>query len=225
MAGVGLEFMFYRKDNTANTVTVNRASTNTIDGGTSFTLTGQYSSRSIEGDASGAWATKAQSVTASNQKQLQPLTATATGGVMTITLQPTTLEFRSTTLSNGASTSVSNASPITLTVPNTTSFGSATANGTQRLPVLAMNNGGAMELALGNMAGGVNLDETALVTTVAIGSATTAASLGSTTARSALAQRIVGYVDALFTTGTGWTISQVQPSGGNAITARRAAPP
>ena len=154
-----------------------------------------------------------------NTSGLQPLTATAAAGAMTITLAPTSLDFRSTTLITGGATNVANVAPITLVVPATTNFGLATANGTQRLPVLALNNAGAMELALGTLVGGVNFDESALITTVAIGSATTNASVGSTTARTSLAQRVVGFVDALFTTGTGWTISQVQPAGGLALAA------
>lgn len=148
---------------------------------------------------------------------LQPLTATAAAGVMTITLGPTSLDFRDVTATTGGGINVANGAPITLVVPATTNFGLATANGTQRLPVLAMNNGLSMELALGTLMGGVNFDETTLLTTVAIGAATTLASVGSTTARANLAHKVVGFVDALFTTGTGWTISRVQPAGGQAL--------
>ena len=148
---------------------------------------------------------------------LQPLTATAAAGVMTITLGPTSLDFRDVTPTTGGGINVANGAPITLVVPATTNFGLATANGTQRLPVLAMNNGLSMELALGTLMGGVNFDETTLLTTVAIGAATTLASVGSTTARANLAHKVVGFVDALFTTGTGWTISRVQPAGGQAL--------
>ncbi len=218
VSGVGLQFMFYRKDSSSNTVTVNRASTNTIDGATSFTMSGQYSSRSIEGDASGAWSTIAQTSTTTEVNRMQVCTAVAAAGAITVTLPPSTIDFRSTTLTNGATVRVSNANNVTLVIPNTANFGAATADGTQRLAVMAISNGSAIELAVANLAGGVNLDETELVTTVAIASATTKTSLGSTTARSAYAQRLVGFVDALFTTGTGWTVSKVQPAGGNALT-------
>ncbi|MGA0569657.1 hypothetical protein ACO2Q9_02930 [Variovorax sp. VNK109] len=218
VSGVGLQYMFYRKDSTGNIVTVNRAGTNSIDGATSFTITGQYSSRTIEGDASGAWSTIAQTNPGATEvSRLQGgCTATAAGGAITVTLQPGTIDFRSTTLNNGATVRVSNASAITLVIPNTANFGAATADGTQRLAVMGMSSGTAIELAVANLRGGVNLDETELITTVAIGSATTTASLGSTTARTSLAQRVLCYIDALFTTGTGWTISKVQPAGGNA---------
>lgn len=63
--GVGLEFKFYRLDATANTVVVNRAGADTIDGATSFSLSAQYSYRAIEGDATSVWATVAQSFTSS----------------------------------------------------------------------------------------------------------------------------------------------------------------
>lgn len=67
VASLPLSYDFERVDVTASTATVNSAGANLIDGVTSFTLAGQWTSRSIRGDAVSAWATLAQSAVAIQQ--------------------------------------------------------------------------------------------------------------------------------------------------------------
>jgi hypothetical protein len=52
-----IEYVFEKIDATANTATVNRAGANTIDGVTAFALSGQFSGRTIRGNAVDTWLT------------------------------------------------------------------------------------------------------------------------------------------------------------------------
>lgn len=54
-AAIGALFQFKRIDSSANTVTINRAGADTIDGATSFTVGGQYEIDEIRSDGSAAW--------------------------------------------------------------------------------------------------------------------------------------------------------------------------
>jgi len=53
--GTGIVYSIKRMDASGNTVTVSRAGSDTIDGATSFTLTTQYQSKSIQAGPSSAW--------------------------------------------------------------------------------------------------------------------------------------------------------------------------
>jgi hypothetical protein len=150
--------------------------------------------------------------------QLRTVTATVASNAITVTLAPNTIVFRSTTANNGAVTSVSNAANVTLTIASTDSFGAVTAGGNQRLAILAINNAGTIELAASNLAGGVNLDETGVITTAT--TATTATAIKAANVRSNVAYRVVGFIDVPFTTGTGWgALVRVQGAGGQAMAA------
>jgi len=127
------------------------------------------------------------------------------------------LDFRSTTLTSGTVTTVTG-TPANLVIAATDSFGAVTAAGTQRIAILAINNVGTIELAASNLSGGVSLDETGIITTVT--AATTAIQIKSTTARTSVAYRVVGFVDVPFTTAVGWgTIAKQQGYGGQALAA------
>ena len=146
--------------------------------------------------------------------QLQPITASVAANAITISASALTLDFRSTTLTNGAVTTVSG-TPANLTIAASDSFGLVTAAGSQRIAVLAINNAGTIELAATALSGGVSIDETGVITTVT--AATTGTQIKSTTARSNVAYRVIGLIDATFTTATGWgSLALVQGTGGNA---------
>lgn len=55
-AGVGIEYKFKRMDNSGNTITIQRSGSDTIDGGTSFTLTAQYEVKSVMAVSNTVWA-------------------------------------------------------------------------------------------------------------------------------------------------------------------------
>jgi hypothetical protein len=86
--------------------------------------------------------------------------------------------------------------------------------------VVAINYNGAVELAAVNIAGGSPLDETTLITTTAA-AGNSATAYYSTTARSNVAYRVVGYIESTQTTAGTWasTPSTIQGMGGQALTA------
>ena len=152
-------------------------------------------------------------------KQLQPITATANAGALTISLLPTTLDYRSATLSSGAITQVTNAATLTTVISS-----GSTAGGTSTVPlriiILGINAGGVTEIAWINIAGGNNLEETGVITTVAEGGAGAADSANvfySTTARTGVTYRVIGLADVTNTVAGTWLPpTLVQGIGGQA---------
>jgi len=164
----------------------------------------------------------ATGVSVSQRSQIQPISASVASNALTLTLNPTNIDFRSSTLTSGAVNTRSVSSAISLTVPSGASLG--TIGGQQaRLAVLALDNNGTVELAVVNLAGGSPLlDETNLMTTVAMSAAATSATTAySTTARTSLPYRVVGFVDITEATAGTWATAPtvVQGQGGQAISA------
>ena len=151
---------------------------------------------------------------------IQSITASVAANALTISTGALFLNFRSTTLSSGAITTVTG-TPANLVVPASATLG--TVNNVQsRLLVLALNNAGTIELAVVNISGGVQLDETNLATTTAISSGSTSAStLYSTSARTNVAYRVIGCIDSTQTTAGTWATapSLIQGMGGQALSA------
>jgi hypothetical protein len=137
--------------------------------------------------------------------KIQPVTATSASGALTITLSPTYLDFRSATASNGTVSAVDVPSAITLTVPSGTTLG-ATSGVQARLVVLAVNTS-PVQLAVTNLASGLQLDETTTITTSTSGATIT--SILSATITTA-AYRVVGFVDVTNTSGSWGTPAIVQ---------------
>ena len=153
--------------------------------------------------------------------KIQPITASVASSALTITLSPTVLDFRSATIGSGTVTTVSNASSISVVVPSTATLGMVSAV-QSRLVVLAINNAGTMELAVTNIAGGSSLDETGIISTTLIAAASNSATLYySTTARTGVAYRVVGYVESTQATAGTWATapSTLQGYGGQALAA------
>ncbi len=171
-----------------------------------------YSRRKLAGVWS-SWVTFAAS------KQVQSITATVAANALTFTFQPTSLDFRSTTAGSGATTSVTNSSVLTLTVPSTATLGTVNAVAS-RIALLAINNAGTMELAVINAFGGFSFDETGIIsTTILNGSSTSAGVAYSTTARANVAYRVVGFADSTQATAGTWVSSPTltQGQGGQAL--------
>lgn len=171
------------------------------------------------GDNSTKVATTAYVKTATDASgvQIQPISASIASNAITITPAALSLDFRNSTLTNGSVARVSS-TPAALVIAATDSFGLVTAAGNQRIAILAINNAGTIELAASALAGGVSLDETGVITTA------TAATLGThikaANVRTGVAYRVVGFVDATFTTATGWgSLALVQGTGGQALAA------
>jgi len=143
-------------------------------------------------------------IAAASPPQLRSITVVAVANDLVITINPTKVDFRSTTLTSGAPTSVTIASAITLTVPNGATLGTS-SNVKARLPVLCINNDGTGEVAVGNVAGGANFDESGVITTTTISTgADSATVLYSTTGRTGVAYKLMGYADITQTSAGVW---------------------
>ena len=192
---------------TGNITTVNATTVNATGTITAETLT-------FEGGGS---------MTRPAEAGIQPITATAAANALTVTLNPTTLEFRSATLTSGTVVSRTISSAISVVVSSGSTLG--TVSGVQsRIVVLALDNAGTVELAVVNISGGNDLTETGLISTTAeggAGAADSASTVYSTTARTNLAYRVVGYIESTQATAGTWatTPSTIQGCGGQALTA------
>jgi hypothetical protein len=154
--------------------------------------------------------------------QIQPVAASVATNALTLTLNPTTLAFRSTTLTNGASNVRSVGAAISIVVSSGSTLGTVNAKAA-RLVILAIDNAGTVELAVVNLAGANNLDETTLISTTAEGGAGAADSANviySTTTRSNVPFRVVGFIDITEATAGTWATAPttVQGAGGQALT-------
>lgn len=158
-------------------------------------------------------------VAASLTSKIQPITASVAASALTITLNPTILDFRSSPLTSGTISSIVVPAAISLTIPSTSTMG--TINAVQsRIVVLAINNAGTVELAATNILGGSTLDETTLITTtaaVAAGNSKTA--YYSAAVRTGVAYRVVGYIESTQATAGTWATvpSTIQGVGGQAL--------
>lgn len=149
-------------------------------------------------------------------RQLQAPTVTQNSGALGIGLAASVIDFRSATLTSGATSTISSGA-LSLSVPSGATLG--TTSGQQaRIAILAINNAGVVELAVQNAAGGALLDESGLISTTAIsGGSTSAAIAYSTTARSNVPYRVVGVFDATNTAGAWGSPALVQGAGGLSV--------
>jgi hypothetical protein len=151
--------------------------------------------------------------------QIQPITASVGSNAMTVTLNNTSLEFRNGSLTSGAVSQFKITTPISVVIPSSATLGTVNAI-LSRIAVIAMNNSGTIELAVVNTAGGVNLDETTLISTTAISAAATSATVVySTSSRGSLSFRIVGYIESTQATAGTWATapSLIQGAGGLSV--------
>jgi hypothetical protein len=155
--------------------------------------------------------------------KIQPITASVATNALTLTLNPTLIDFRSSTLSSGTVNNRSINTDISVVVPNTATLGTTNAV-ESRLTVLAIDNAGTVELAVvnnSNATSALSLDETTLVNTTAISTgADSAGVIYSTTARTSVPFRVVGYVDITEATAGTWATAptKIQGIGGTNAT-------
>lgn len=148
---------------------------------------------------------------------LQPISASVGASALTIQSSALALDFRSTTLGSGTISRVTG-TPSSLVISSGSTLG--TSNGVQNdIAVLAINNAGTIELAAVNVAGGVDLSETGLISTTAeggAGAADSATTIYSTTARTNVAYRLLGIIRSTQATAGTWATapSLVQGAGG-----------
>jgi hypothetical protein len=181
---------------------------------TNITATGTVTAETLTFEGGG-------SMTKPSEAGIQSITATVAANALTVTLNPTTLDFRSTTLTTGVPVSRVMSSAVSTVVSSGSTLGTVSAV-QSRIVVLALDNAGTVELAVVNIAGGNDLTETGLISTTAEGGSGTADSASviySNTARTNVAYRVVGYVESTQATAGTWatTPSTVQGYGGQAL--------
>lgn len=156
-------------------------------------------------------------------EKIQPITASVGSNALTVTLNPTVLDFRSSTLGSGTVNTRTVSAAISVVVSSGSTLGTVSTV-PNRLAVLAIDNAGTVELAVVNIAGGTNLDETGVISTTAeggAGAADSATVIYSTTARTNVPYRVVGFVESTQATAGTWATapSKIQGYGGQAFAA------
>ena len=200
---------------TATTGAITTVNATTVNA-TSITATGTITAETLTFEGGG-------SLTKVPEPEIKPITAAVSANALTVTLNPTTLDFRSATLASGTLVSRVISSAISVTVSSGSTLGTVSAV-QSRIVVLALDNAGTVELAVVNIAGGNDLTETGLISTTAeggAGAADSASTIYSTTARSSVAYRVVGYIESTQATAGTWATapSTIQGCGGQALTA------
>lgn len=151
--------------------------------------------------------------------EIQPISASVASSALTISASALALDFRSTTLGSGTVTTVSG-TPANLVISSGSTLGTVSAVAS-RIVVIALNNAGTIELAAINISGSNILDESALISTTAeggAGGADSATVVYSTTARTSVAYRVIGFIDSTQATAGTWATapSTIQGNGGQA---------
>lgn len=169
-------------------------------------------------DATNGWL-EIQRKASGAQPQLRTISGAVATNALTVTLAPCTIDFRASTLASGVIQTRNVAATISVVAPNGATLGTNNAVAA-RIVVLAIFGPVNVELALVNLSGGLNLDETTLINTTAISAASTSSNVVySTTARAAVPFRVVGFVDSTQATAGVWSSapSTVQGAGGQAL--------
>ena len=152
--------------------------------------------------------------------QMQEITATVATNALTINYAGGLLDFRSSTLNDGSLTRGVAVPSLSITVPSTATLG--TINAVQsRLYVLVAYNSGTPVLCVSNVSGGLNLDESNLIspTTISTGSTSASVIYSAASVGSNSPYRVVGYIDITEATAGTWATAPtlVQGAGGQAL--------
>jgi len=152
-------------------------------------------------------------VDARRSSKIEPVTASVATNALTVTLNPTVLDFRSATLGSGAVTTRNIGSAISAVVPSGATLGTTNAV-LSRVMILAIDNAGTVELAVCNSS--ATLDESALISTTVLDTASDSATVVySTTARTNVPFRVVGFIESTQSTAGTWASapSKIQGAG------------
>lgn len=171
-------------------------------------------------DAASGWM-EIQRKASGTPPQLRTIGASVGAGALTATLPACTIDFRSSTPGSGVINTRNVISTLSVVAPSGATLGTTNATAS-RIVLLAIYGPVNVELALVNLSGGVNLDETTLINTIAISAASTSANvIYSTVARSSVPFRVVGFIDSTQATAGVWSTvpSLVQGSGGQSLAA------
>lgn len=174
------------------------------------------------GNVSGVTGAPAEIDVAQTFPQIHPITATVSSNALTLRLNPTRIDFRSATLTDGTVSTRHVGAAISLVISSGSTLGTVNAVAA-RIAILAIDNAGTVELAAVNLAGGTNLDEVTLISTTAeggAGAADSALTIYSATARTNVPFRVVGFIDITEATAGTWATAptRIQGIGGQART-------
>jgi len=162
-----------------------------------------------------------QTTSIEQTNKIESITGAVAASALTAGLSPTQLDFRNAVLTDGSVNTRIIDPALSLVIPSGATLG--TINTIQsRLVLLAIDNAGTVELAVVNLAGGINLDETTLITTVAIDATADLNNvIYSDTARANVPFRVVGFIESTQAIAGTWATnpSTLQGVGGNALTA------
>lgn len=167
---------------------------------------------SIFGDATNIYSTSSASGPVYSDQQ--SISASVALNALTLGSAATTLDFRNPTITNGAPIPAVAVPALSLVVPSGATLG--TVNGqSARLAWLVAYNGGTPVLCVNNMAGGVNLDESTLISPTTISGASNSASViysaSSVTANSPFC--LLGYGDISEATAGTWATAPTKLQG------------
>jgi hypothetical protein len=153
-----------------------------------------------------------------NLPQIRTVGATVSGNALTVTLGPCFIDFRSPSIGSGSVLPRVVTSQISLTIPAGATLG--TISGVQsQIAIIAIDNGGTVELAAINLASVSTLNESSLISTTTISAAATSANtFYSSSARLNVPYRVVGMVESTQAAAGTWTNtpSRIQGQGGQA---------
>lgn len=162
----------------------------------------------------------ATGVTASAVTQIQSVSSSVGANALTLGYGGGRLDFRNATLTNGAPNSNITVSALSITVPSGATLGTVNAIAA-RLVILVAYNGGSPVLCVANLSGGLQLDETNLISPTTIsGTSNSASTIYSASAVGANSPyRVVGVFDITETTAGTWASDATlkQGVGGQAL--------
>jgi hypothetical protein len=150
---------------------------------------------------------------------LKNISSSVASNALTVTLNPCTLNFRSSTLTSGAFLTRSVPTAITLTVSSGSTLGTTSAV-ESKLAIVAIDNAGTVELAIVNATVYGTFNEAALISTTAeggVGGADSGSVFYSTTARTSVAFRVIGYVTSTQATAGTWASAPSNLSGNSVL--------
>jgi len=146
---------------------------------------------------------------------LSSISASVSANALTVTLNPCTLNFRSSTLTSGAVLTRLVPTAISVTASSGSTLG--TTSGVQsKLAVIAIDNAGTVELAIVNSLTYGFIDQMSLISTTAeggVGGADSGFVFYSTSARTSVAFRIVGFIESTQATAGSWASAPSNVSG------------
>jgi hypothetical protein len=150
----------------------------------------------------------------SQTSKIEPVTGSVASNALTVTLNPTALDFRSATIGSGTVNTRTISTAISAVVSSGATLGTTNAV-LSKVTLIALDNAGTVELAVCN--GSLSLDESTLISTTVLDTASDSATvIYSTTARTNVPFRIVGYIESTQATAGTWATapSKIQGIGG-----------